>query len=136
MKRTNKKRLNLYLSKDTIQFAKDWSYVTDKSVSKMLEEYLQNQMEVVQTITPFQWLNDPVVNPGLPPEDDYYRDLREYINNKEEEQFCKENPDHPRAKMRKSLFKEYEFYMHVKLEKQKESEKELIKRWIEVFQKK
>lgn len=136
MNRTNKKRLNLYLSNDIIRFAKDWSYVTAKPISQMLEEHLKQQREIATSITPFQWLNDPVINPALPREDDYYQDLREYLNNKEEEEFCAENPDHPRAKMRKSLHKEYENHIQINMEKQKKTEKELIERWIEVFQSK
>lgn len=134
MKRTDKKRLNLYLSREMIRFAKDWSYVTDKPISKMLEEHLENQKQLVASTTPFQWLNDPVINPSLPSEDEHYRDLREYIENKEEKKFCEENPDHPRARIRNSLLKEYEDYQQVKMEKQKEMEKELIQRWMEVFQ--
>ena len=136
MKRSDKKRLNLYLSRDMIRFAKDWSYVTEKPISVMLEEHLQRQKEIVSTITPFQWLNDPVINPSLPPDDQHYEDLREYIENREEQKFCEENPDHPRAKMRKTLVKEFEEYRQVKLEQQKQTEKELIKRWMEVFQQK
>ena len=133
MKETKKGRLNLYLNRDIIRFAKEWSYVTDKPISKMLEEHLVRQMEMVKRITPFQWLNDPVINPELPEEDEHFRDLEEYINNREEEKFCAENPDHPRSKMRRTLLKEYEHYCQVRLEQQKEIEKDLIKRWMEVF---
>lgn len=133
MKKTKKSRLNLYLRNDAIQFAKKWSYVTNKPISKMLEEYLNSQKDLVASITPFQWLNDPVINPALSEENEYFRNLEEYLNNREEEEFCKQNADHPRAKMRKALLEEYEDYERTILEKQKENNKDLIQRWMEVF---
>lgn len=133
MKKTRKTRLNLYLSNEAIQFAKQWSYVTNKPISKMLEEYLDRQKEIVSSITPFQWLNDPVINPTLLKEDEHFRNIEEYINNREEEEFCKQNPDHPRAKMRKTLLKEHQRYVQDIVDKQKENDKDLILRWMEVF---
>jgi hypothetical protein len=133
MKKTKKARLNLYINEDIIQFAKDWSYVTNKPISKMLEEHINRQKEIVLSTTPFQWLNDPYINPSLLLEDEYFRDLDDYIQNREEEKFCEENPGHPRAKMRRALLKEHEEYIQEKIERQKEKEKELIKRWMEVF---
>ena len=134
MQKTKKTRINLYISRDLLEFARDWSYVTQIPVSGMLEEYLIRQRDIVATATPFQWLNDPIINPSLPPEDKHFRDLEEYVKNREEEEFCQENPDHPRAKMRRALLKEHEKYQMEKLEQQKVKEKELIKRWMEVFQ--
>jgi len=133
MQVSKKARLNLYISEEIILFAKEWSYVTGKPISKMLEEYLKQQKTIVSKTTPFQWLNDPLINPSLPPEDIHFKELDEYIKNQEEKEFCLNNPDHPRAKMRKALMKEHEQYVKIKLERQKEKEKNLIKRWMEVF---
>lgn len=133
MLKSKKTRLNLYISKDIVDFAKDWSYVTNVPISKMLEEYLASQQKIVANATPFQWVSDPFINPSLPPEDPHFRDLDEYITNREEEDFCKQNPDHPRAKIRRTLLKEYQNYIKEKMERQKEKEKDLIKRWMEVF---
>jgi len=133
MKKKKKARLNLYINEEIIRFAKEWSYVTNKPISKMFEEHFEQQEEIISKITPFQWLNDPLINPSLQPEDIHFRELDEYIRNKEEKEFCTENPEHPRAKMRKALVKEHEQYTKIKLEKQKEKEKNLIKRWMEVF---
>ena len=133
MKKNKKMHLNLYVSDETIKFAKEWSYVTNKPISKMFEEHLNQQKNIVAETTPFQWLNDPLINPSLQPEDKHFKELDEYIINKEEKEFCTENPEHPRAKMRKTLVKEHEQYVKIKLERQKEKEKNLIKRWMEVF---
>lgn len=136
MKGKEKKRLNLYLDKELIGFAKDWSYVTDIPISRMLEEYLREQQQLVGSISPFQWLSDPSINPTLPAEKNHFEELEEYIRDQEEKKFCLENPDHPRAKIRRSLLKEYEKYVMEKLEGRKAKEKELIQRWMEVFQSK
>jgi len=133
MKKSKKLHLNLYISEEIVQFAKEWSYVTNKPISTMLEEYLNQQKSIVSKITPFQWLNDPLINPSLPPEDIHFKELDEYIKNQEEKEFCLQNPDHPRAKMRKALIKEHEQHVKIKMEGQKEKEKNLIKRWMEVF---
>ena len=133
MNKKKKARLNLYISEEIIRFAKEWSYVTNKPISKMFEEHLNQQRNIASETTPFQWLNDPLINPSLQPEDIHFKELDEYIKNKEEKEFCTENPEHPRAKMRKALAIEHEHYVKIKLEKQKEKEKSLIKRWMEVF---
>lgn len=134
MQDKEKKRLNLYLDKRLIEFAKDWSYVTDKPISRMFEEYLVEQQQLVDSISPFQWLSDPSINPSLPQEETHFEELEAYLRDPEEKKFCLENPDHPRAKIRRSLLKEYEKYVMEKLEGRKAKEKELIRRWMEVFQ--
>ena len=134
MSKKKKRRLNLYLSEDTIKFAKEWSYVTEKPISQMLEEYLINQKKLVINITPFQWLSDPVINQSTSPQEKYFEELEEYINDREEEEFCQKNPDHPRAKIRRNLINEYQKLANEEMELKKEKEKELIKRWMEVFQ--
>jgi len=136
MSKTKKVRLNLYINKEILDFAKDWSYVINVPISRMLEEYLASQQKIVATATPFQWVSDPYINPSLPPEDQHFRDLDEYVNNREEEEFCRQHPDHPRAKIRRNLLKEHENYLKDKMARQKEQEKDLIKRWMEVFTRK
>ena len=133
MRKNKKLHLNLYINEEIVRFAKEWSYVTNKPISTMLEEYLNQQKSIVSKTTPFQWLNDPLINPSLPPEDIHFKELDEYIKNQEEKEFCTQNPDHPRAKMRKALIKEHEQHVKIKMEGQKEKEKNLIKRWMEVF---
>jgi len=133
MQNQEKKRLNLYIDRELLRFAKNWSYVTNVPISRMLEEYLSRQKDLVDSTTPFQWLNDPVINPSLPPEDNKIRDIEEYLRNKEEQEFCRQNPDHPRAKIRKTILLEQEKQRKEKFELQKEEEKELIRRWMKVF---
>lgn len=133
MKPKNKTRLNLYISKDLIDFAKDWSYVTDIPISRMVEEHLREQQELVQRISPFQWFSDPDIHPPAAAEDQSVREMQEYLNNLEEEEFCLLNPDHPRAKIRRKVQREYETLYSQELEKRKNEEKEVIRRWIEVF---
>ena len=82
-----KVRLNLYVSNELVDFAKEWSYVIDMPISKMLEEYLQIKKDIVPQVSPFQWLSDQVINPSLAEEEGYLQDMAEYINNKEEEDF-------------------------------------------------
>ncbi|GAB4333415.1 MAG: hypothetical protein Kow0089_02070 [Desulfobulbaceae bacterium] len=128
-----KKRLNLYLSDEAIRFAKDWSYVTGKPISRMLEEFLEQQRKVVERITPFQWLSDPECNPSLPGENEHFREMEEYLNNRREKEFCEQNPDHPRAKLRRTIIREYEEYQKTRVERQKVADKQLIQRWLERF---
>jgi len=132
----NKTRLNLYISKELVDFAKEWSYVTDVPISRMLEDYLREQKELVSRITPFQWFSDPDIHPPPSPEDKSILEMQEYLNNREEEEFCLLNPDHPRAKIRRKVQREYETLYSQDLAKQKKKEKEVIQRWIEVFSKK
>lgn len=134
MGKVKKARLNLYLSKELIEFAKEWSYVTDMPISTMLEEYLREKKELIPQVSPFQWLSDPVINPALLREDKYRDDLEEYINNPEEEEFCRENPDHPRSRVRLKLKSEYEKTIKKEIERRKKKEKEVIHRWMEIFQ--
>lgn len=129
----NKVRLNLYLSKEVVDFAKNWSYVTDIPISKMVEDQLREQKELVARITPFQWFSDPDIHPPNSSEDESVREMQEYLNNREEEEFCLLNPDHPRAKIRRKVQREYEALYSKELEKRKKEEKEVIQRWIEVF---
>ena len=134
MKNKKKKRLNLYLKGEAIDFAKEWSYVTKKPISKMLEEYLIHQKEMVSSITPFQWLSDPIINPAIDGDDvRQLNELDEYFSNSEEKEFCHQNPDHPRAKIRNKLMEEYKENCIKKMKLRKNQEKELIQRWMEMF---
>ena len=133
MVKKKKVRLNLYVSNELVDFAKEWSYVIDMPISKMLEEYLQIKKDIVPQVSPFQWLSDPVINPSLAEEEGYLQDMAEYINNKEEEDFCRENPRHLRAKIRQKLKGEYEKTIKKEKEKQKKREREIIQRWMETF---
>jgi hypothetical protein len=99
----------------------------------MLEEYLQVKKDIVPQVSPFQWLSDPVINPALAEEEEYLQDMAEYINNKEEEDFCRKNPLHLRAKIRQKLKGEYEKTIKKEKEKQKKRERETIQRWMETF---
>ncbi len=133
MARKKKVRLNLYITEELVDFAKDWSYVTDVPISSMLEKYLEEKKELVPQISPFQWLSDPVINPDFLKEDEFINDMETYINNSEEEEFCRENPDHPRAKIREKLKSEYIILINKERDLQKKREKEVIQRWMEVF---
>lgn len=133
MPRQPKQKLNLYMNKDIVDFAKKWSYVTDEPISKMVEEHLREQQELVGRITPFQWFSDPEIHPSTDSEDHSIQEMQEYLNNREEEEFCLRNPDHPRAKIRRKVQHEYETLYSKKLAQQKKKEKEIIQRWIEVF---
>jgi len=133
MKPRKKVRLNLYVRSDILDFAKKLSYVTGTPISGMLEEYLVRQKNLVASITPFQWLSDPLINPLASHEDNSLYDLEEYLNNDEEQEFCRQNPDHPRAKIRQQLLREYEQSMKREITVRKQKEKDLIMRWMEVF---
>jgi len=133
MNENRKKRLNLYIDKDLYDFAKKWSHVIRKPISRMLEDSLRSQQELVKQVTPFQWLNDPSLNPDAAQEDESIHDLEEYLNNREEEAFCRANPAHPRARMRRKLEQEYKSSIARAMEARKSAEQEIIKRWIEAF---
>lgn len=125
--------MNLYIDKETLDFAKRWSYVTDVPISRMLEEYLQQQQERLNGVSPFQWLNDHANSQTAPAGESSRTDLEAYLYNAEEEEFCKENPDHPRAKVRRKLLQEYEQSWNSEMEERKRKEREFITRWLKVF---
>ena len=133
MSSTKKSRLNLYLKKELIEFAKKWSYVTGEPISRMLEEYLGQQKKMVAATTPFQWLNDPQLKRLTTVQNQYLTDIEEYLNNREEEEFCREHPEHPRARMHRQLREEYESSFKEQIQLQKGKERELIQRWLEAF---
>lgn len=127
-----KARLNLYIDKQSLDFAKKWSYVTDVPISRMLEEYLQAQEEKVKGNSPFQWLTDPV-NTGSVDERVNTDDVVIYLRNPEEAEFCRQNPEHPRAKLRARLLEEYERSHGEEMESRKGRERAFIARWMKVF---
>lgn len=127
-----KARLNLYIDKQSLDFAKKWSYVTDMPISRMLEEYLQAKEEKVKGVSPFQWLTDPV-NTGSVDERDNTDEVVIYLRNPEEAEFCRQNPEHPRAKLRLRLLEEYERSHGEEMESRKGRERAFISRWMEVF---
>lgn len=126
-----KARLNLYLNRELLDFAKKWSYVADVPISRMLEEYLQQQQARLSGMSPFQWLTDRDHGPRVSEERD--TDLEAYLSNREEQEFSRENPDHPRARLRRKLLAEFEQKKGRELEGQKQKEREFIARWLEVF---
>lgn len=126
-----KARLNLYLDKELLDFAKKWSYVANVPISGMLEEHLRRQQERLKGVSPFQWLTDPGNTPAGTEEMD--QALENYLENREEEEFCRLNPDHPRARLRTRLLAEFRQTRGRELEEQKQREREFIARWLEVF---
>ena len=127
-----KARLNLYIDKQSLDFAKKWSYVTGVPISRMLEEYLQVKEEKVKGVSPFQWLTDPVNN-GTDAEQENTDEVVLYLKNPEEAEFCRQNPEHPRAKLRLRLLEEYERSQGEEMESRKGSERAFISRWMKVF---
>ncbi|MHB1351083.1 MAG: DUF6364 family protein [Desulfobulbaceae bacterium] len=128
-----KARLNLYVNRDVLDFAKKWSYVTGRPISAMLEEYLQEQEQQVRGVSPFQWLTDPVNTPSGPADESGRSELDVYLSNREEAEFCRQNPDHPRARLRAHLLEEYEKNHGEEMERRKKRERAFISRWMEVF---
>lgn len=126
-----KARLNLYIDRQALDFAKKWSFVTGMPISKMLEGYLQAQEERMKGVSPFQWLTDPV-NTGEAVEQGK-DEVETYLRNPEEAEFCRQNPDHPRAKLRLRLLGEYERSHGEEMERRKTKEREFITRWMKVF---
>lgn len=131
MAAAKKARVNLYIDKQALDFAKKWSYVTEVPISRMLEEYLLAQEERMKGLSPFQWLNNPA-NTGATAdrEDD---EVGSYLRNPEEAEFCRQNPDHPRAKLRLRLLEEYERSHGEEMESRKSRERAFITRWLKVF---
>lgn len=132
MTRNRKARLNLYIDEKYIDFAKKWSFVTDVPISRMLEEYLQAQEKRIQGLSPFQWLTDPA-HTGSADERDHTDEVEIYLRNPEEAEYCRQNPDHPRAKLRQRLLAEYERSHGEEMERRKDKERAFISRWMKVF---
>ena len=133
MSTQNKTRLNLYLSRDIIDFGKKWSYVTNVSISRMVEQYLREQQKIVEEVTPFQWVSDQTYGSSLSQEDEELLELESFLKNREEKDFCEAHPEHPRAKMRKKLSKEYKIMQASRKKKVEKEEKNLIERWLKTF---
>ena len=140
----SKVSLNLSINDEILEFGKQWSYVTGISLSKMFEQFLIGQKRLISRKTPDEWLTDPEINPFLEYSEikEEIKAYEEFLNNKNEAEFCRKQPDHPRAILRKKLVLEKskaEERLSSQIEKDKEQfeqkRREFEKRWKEVFNK-
>lgn len=146
MERTERQRVNLYIEKELVDFAKKWSYVTGKPFSHLIDEYLRHLRGDILYMEPEDWflkefdpekLSKESLRKFIRDEKDYYDEI---INDKEEEEYCRKNPDSTRAKTRISLIKEIELKQQQEIEKHQEEEnqrnklkEEFCSKWKEVF---
>lgn len=146
--KSRKSRVNLYIEKDLLEFGKELAYVWGGSLSQILEDKLRHEHFRVSTLDAEQYLKENEEEEllaymrseeGIQDQLDAYD---EYLKDQEEAEFCRNNPDHPRAKLRLSLLKqrkEDERKMDEeasRLAKEYAKKKEsIIRRWNETFKK-
>ncbi|MGD9817164.1 MAG: hypothetical protein AB7V04_00545 [Desulfomonilaceae bacterium] len=146
MSDAKKKRINLYIDQQLLDFGKRFSYVTGQSISGLVEGFLRLEEEKTRILSAESYLQFSVDQAeqwydfsGKRGADDadYYD---EYLRDEKEVEFCKNNPDSVRAKLRIQLLRDQEDRRQQELEKEareKESREqvrqEFVKRWNETF---
>lgn len=146
MERIERQRVNLYLEKELVDFAKKWSYVTGKPFSHLIDEYLRHLRGDILYMEPEDWflkefdpekLSREDLQKFIKDENDYYDKI---INDKKEEEYCRKNPDSTRARTRALLIKEIMSKQEEDIKKYQEEEKqrnklkeEFCNKWKEVF---
>ena len=143
-------RVNLYVDSNAYEFAKKWAYVTGKPVSHWVNDYFTHLMGDVLHMTPQQWfarIDDPLADMSIEEEIQYNKDsarqYEEWLEDKEEVEYCQKHPDSTRAKMRLAMLEEMrkkeeeESKLYAVQQKKREKERdEFTKRWEETFLKK
>jgi hypothetical protein len=133
-KKMPRERLNLSLDSEILDFAKKWSYVRNRPISRLVEDMFSDLKELVSTVTPEQYLHDPELPPNQFPVDENQDQVYdEWLKDEAEAEYCKKNPDSKRAKLRIALLKQREEESRKEWEEQERLEKEFIARWKETF---
>lgn len=134
MKEKNpRERLNLSIDSEILDFAKKWSYVRNKPISRLVEDMFCDLKHLVPNITPEQYLHDPDLPHNQLLVDDAQQAYDEWLNDKAEAEYCMTNPESKRAKLRIALIKQREAESKKEFEEQEKLEKEFIARWKETF---
>jgi hypothetical protein len=112
MEPSQKKRINLYIDQNLLDFGKRYSQVLEQSLSSLVEGYLRREEEKTRAFSAEQYLEYEFEQDkewyflsGKFAEDDANY-IEEYLKDKEEVEYCRNNPDSIRAKMRIQLLKE------------------------------
>lgn len=146
MKEAYKKRVNLYIDEQLLEFGKRFSYVTGQSLSGLFEGFLRSEEEKTKILSAENYLQfdenqaeEWYVFSGQYATDDA-NSIDEYLRDQAEIEYCKKNPDSIRAKLRIQLIKEQQERDQLEMEKEKiarerreKSRQEFIKRWNETF---
>lgn len=146
MKDAQKKRVNLYIDHQLLDFGKQFSYVTGQSLSGLVEGFLRSEEEKTRLLSAESYLqfNDDQAEDwytfsGKRAKDEA-NSIDEYLRDESEVEYCKKNPDSVRARLRIQLMKERQERDQSDLEQQaherekREQERQgFIKRWNETF---
>lgn len=146
MDETQKKRVNLYIDQQLLEFGKRFSYVTGQSLSGLVEGFLRSEEEKTRILSAEKYLQfiDDQAEEWYHLSGQSYADeidsIDEYLRDKEEVEYCKKNPDSTRAKLRIQLLKEKEEKDKIEQkqnalarELREEKRQEFIARWNETF---
>jgi len=134
MKEKNpRERLNLSLDSEILDFAKKWSYVRNKPISRLVEDMFSELKNLVSSVTPEQYLHDPDLPHNQFPVDDDQKAFDEWLKDEAETEYCRKNPESKRAKLRIALIKQREEESKRELGEQERLEEEFIARWKETF---
>lgn len=147
METTHKKRVNLYIDQQLLEFGKRYSHIMGKPLSSLVEDFLRHEEEKTKIFSAEEFLNfiDEEMDTWYRASGQYNQDetdhIENYLRDQEEVEYCRNNPDSIRAKMRIQLIKEQEERELANLEKEafemekRNSERrEFIKRWNETLQ--
>lgn len=144
--KSNKTRVNLYIDEELLEFGKKFAYVMGTSISKILEGKLHRELERIKALSPEDYLqkvHDEAIE-EMQSSIEYLEKIQEWqeeiLNDEAEAEYCRKNPDSPRAKMRLELLRKREEKEDKKAREfakyEKESEKrkaDIIRRWNETF---
>lgn len=133
-KKMPRERLNLSLDPEILDFAKKWSYVINRPISRLVEDMFIELKDLVLNVTPNQYLYDSELPHNQFPVDvnqDQVYD--EWLKDEAEAEYCRKNPDSKRAKLRIALLKQREEESKKEWEEQIRWEEEFIARWKETF---
>lgn len=146
MDKVTKKRVNLYIDSQLLEFSKRFSYVTGSSISNLVEGFLRSEEEKTRILSAQRYLefNDNQAeewyNFSGKRAFDEADSINEYLHDEEEVKYCRDNPKSVRAKLRIQLLKEkqerdqLELHQRAIAEEQRDQERQaFIKRWNETF---
>jgi len=137
-----KQRINLSLDKEALEFAKKWSYVIQKPISHLVDEFFSKLRSDVLAMTPLQWLNPDFQERSLALEnlrDDVDESLRRYeeiLKDEEEAEYCRKHPESTRAKMRLAIMENKAKEESETFAEYEEWREKFIERWEATFPKK
>lgn len=133
-KKMPRERLNLTLDPEILDFAKKWSYIINRPISRLVEDMFSELKGLVSNVTPEQYLYDTELpHNQFPADENQDQVYDEWLKDEAEAEYCRKNPDSTRTKLRIALLKQREEESRKEWEEQIRWEKEFISRWNETF---